>query len=45
MDAKAQAFVDTVVTLRRRLELLLALPMHALEAQAIRRQVKDIGSR
>jgi arsenate reductase len=42
---KARAFVDTMVTLRRRLELLLALPVHALDAQAIRRQVRDIGSR
>ena len=43
-DAKAQAFLDTMVTLRRRLELLLALPLHSLEGQAIRRRVKDIGS-
>jgi len=44
-QVKARAFVDTMVTLRRRLELLLALPVHMLDAQAIRRQVRDIGSR
>ena len=42
---KARAFADTMVTVRRRLELLLALPVHTLDAQAIRRQVQDIGSR
>ena len=42
---KARAFVDTMVAMRRRLELLLALPLRTLEAQAIRRQVQDIGSR
>ena len=42
---KARAFVDTMVTMRRRLELLLALPVHTLDARAIRRQVQDIGSR
>jgi len=44
-DVKAKAFLDTVVTLRRRLELLLALPVHTLQAQAISRRVKDIGLR
>jgi arsenate reductase len=43
-DVKAQAFLDTMVTVRRRLELLLALPLHSLEGRAIRRRVKDIGS-
>ena len=44
-DVKAKAFLDTVITLRRRLELLLALPVHTLQAQAISRRVKDIGLR
>jgi arsenate reductase (thioredoxin) len=44
-EVQAKAFVDTLVALRRRIELLLALPMHSLERQAIQRQVKDIGSR
>jgi arsenate reductase (thioredoxin) len=44
-EVRAKAFVDTLVALRRRIELLLALPMHSLERQAIQRQVKDIGSR
>jgi arsenate reductase len=44
-DTKAKAFLDTMITMRRRIELLLALPLHTLEGQAIRRQVNDIGSR
>jgi arsenate reductase len=44
-ELRAKAFLDTLVTLRRRIELLLALPVHSLERQAMQRQVKDIGSR
>jgi arsenate reductase len=44
-EVRARAFLNTLVTLRRRIELLVALPLHSLERQAIQRQVKDIGSR
>ena len=44
-EVRAKAFLDTLVTLKRRIELLLALPMQSLERQALQRQVKDIGSR
>jgi arsenate reductase (thioredoxin) len=44
-DVQAKAFLDTVITLRRRLELLLALPVHTLQTQATSRRVKDIGLR
>jgi arsenate reductase len=44
-ETKAKAFVDAFVTIRRRIELMLALPMHTLDALAIHREVKDIGSR
>jgi len=44
-EVKARAFLETVVVLRRRIELMLALPLHALERQAIERQIKDIGTR
>jgi arsenate reductase len=44
-DTKAQAFRDTAVTLRRRLELLLALPLDKLEPLAVRTEVRHIGTR
>ena len=40
---KAQAFMDTAVTLRRRIELMLALPLERLDALAMRRELGDIG--
>jgi arsenate reductase (thioredoxin) len=43
-DAKVKAFRDTVVALQRRIELMLALPLHTLERQAVQRRIKDIGS-
>jgi len=39
------AFRDAAVTLRRRIELLLALPMAALDVMATRRELRDIGLR
>ena len=42
-EAKRQAFRDTAVTIKRRLELLMALPMKNLDALALRREVKEIG--
>lgn len=42
-DVKVQAFVDTFVGLKRRIELMLALPMASLERQAIQGEVKNIG--
>ena len=44
-DAKAKAFVDAFVTMRRRIELLLALPMQTLDRLALHQRIKDIGSR
>ena len=43
--ARSKAFVDTLVALRRRIELMLALPLDTLETQALRRHVREIGSR
>jgi arsenate reductase (thioredoxin) len=40
-----QPFRDAAVTLRRRIDLLLALPMAALDAMAARRKLRDIGAR
>ena len=40
-----QAFHDAAVTLRRRIDFLLELPMAALDAMATRRELRDIGAR
>ena len=42
-DEKRIAFRDTLVTLKRRVELLLALPLEALDAMATQRELRDIG--
>jgi arsenate reductase len=42
---KAQVFWDTAVTLKRRIELMLALPIASLDRMAIQREIKDIGTR
>ena len=42
---KAQAFVDAFVTLKRRIELMLALPLQDLDRLALRQRVQDIGTR
>lgn len=44
-EDKAKAFLDAAVTLRRRIELMLALPLASLENQRLHREVKDIGTR
>lgn len=41
----SQIFLDTAVTLKRRIELMLALPLASLDKLAIQREIKDIGSR
>lgn len=38
-------FVAAAVTLKRRLDLLMSLPLQSLDTLAIRREVGDIGSR
>lgn len=38
-----RAFRDTAVILKRRIELLLALPLQKLDSLAIKRQVEEIG--
>lgn len=44
-DVKAQAFWETSVILKRRIELMLALPLASLDRLAIQREVRDIGTR
>jgi arsenate reductase len=43
--ARLRAFMDTAVTLKRRIEFLLALPITKLERLAIQHAVRDIGAR
>lgn len=42
-EAKAKAFLDAFVAMKRRIELMLALPMQTIDRLAIHREVKDIG--
>ena len=42
---KAHAFMSTAVTLKRRIELMLALPIRSLDSMAIQRELKQIGQR
>ena len=42
---KAQVFWDTAVILKRRIELMLALPLGSLNRLAIQREIKNIGTR
>jgi arsenate reductase len=42
-DVQARAFRDAAVTLKRRIELLIALPMAALDRLSVQRHVRDIG--
>ena len=44
-SARERAFQDTFITMKRRLELLQALPLEKLDRLAIQKQVRDIGSR
>lgn len=44
-DEKRQRFRETAVVLKRRIELMLALPMEQLDAMSIQREVRDIGRR
>ena len=42
-EEKARAFMATALTLKRRIELMLALPTQRLDAMAIGRELKQIG--
>ena len=44
-EQKVQAFLDAAVILKRRIELMLALPLASLDRQRIQREIKDIGTR
>ncbi len=40
-----KAFIDTFVTLQRRIQLLLSLPLASLDLLAIKREIRDIGTK
>ncbi len=44
-EHKAKVFWDTAITLKRRIELMLALPLASLDRMAIQREIRDIGNR
>lgn len=43
-ETRRKAFRDTFVTMKRRIELMLALPLGRLDALAIQREIRDIGT-
>jgi len=44
-ERKVKVFMDTALALRKRIELMLALPMHRLDRVAIQREVREVGKR
>lgn len=44
-EQKAKVFFDTAMVLKRRIELLLALPLASLDRLAIQREIREIGVR
>jgi arsenate reductase len=44
-EVKAQSFHNAAVMMKRRLELMLALPMESLDQVSLQKEVKDIGKR
>ena len=43
--AREKAFRDTFITIRRRIQLMLALPLASLDRLAIQREIQAIGNR
>jgi arsenate reductase len=44
-EQKSRLFWDTAVVLKRRIELMLALPLRSLDNLTIQGEIKDIGTR
>jgi arsenate reductase len=44
-EKRSQEFMNVAITLKRRIELMLALPIQRLDTIALERQVRDIGKR
>ncbi|MBN0502691.1 arsenate reductase ArsC, partial [Pseudomonas aeruginosa] len=43
LERQSKAFFDTAMTLRRRIELFLSLPIKSLDAMSLQRELRDIG--
>ena len=43
--SQPKAFLDTFLTMKRRIELMLALPFASLDRMALQKEVRDIGQR
>jgi arsenate reductase len=44
-ERQSRAFFDTAVILRRRIEMLVALPIRSLDELSIQREIREIGRR
>jgi arsenate reductase (thioredoxin) len=44
-EDKTKLFWDTALVLKRRIELMLALPLASLDRMSLQRELKDIGTR
>lgn len=44
-EEQARAYWDTAVILKRRIELMLALPLASLDRLTLQREIQDIGTR
>lgn len=44
-EQKTKVFWDTAIILKRRIELMLALPLASLDKMSLQREVRDIGRR
>ena len=43
--AREKAFLDAFITMKRRIQLMLSLPLASLDRMSIQKELKDIGSR
>jgi len=43
-EVREKAFRDAFITMKRRIELMLALPLPSLSSMAIQKEIKDIGT-
>jgi arsenate reductase len=44
-ERQAKAFMDTAITLKRRIELMLSLPLASLDRLSLQKTLRDIGTR
>ncbi|WP_394540261.1 arsenate reductase ArsC [Lysobacter enzymogenes] len=44
-EKRRKAFMDAALMLKRRIELLLSLPLHRLDAMSLQHELRDIGHR